>query len=70
MMKEKIREMKSIVQHCVAYIPHGGHTVSHRRTRVAAGVAEAIDHTRTMSSTATRSFDTIRDSVRITLKQS
>ena len=51
MMKEKIRKMESIMQHCVAYIPHGGHTVSHRRTRVAAGVAEAIDHTRTTSST-------------------
>lgn len=52
------------VHHRVEYIPEG-HTVSHRWTRVAAGVAEAIDHTRTVLH-ATRSFKAIRDSVRIT----
>lgn len=52
------------VHHRVEYISEG-HTVSHRWTRVAAGVAEAIDHTRTVLH-ATRSFKAIRDSVRIT----
>lgn len=52
------------MHHRVEYIPEG-HTVSHRWTRVAAGVAEAIDHTRTILH-ATRSFQAIRDSVRMT----
>lgn len=52
------------MHHRVEYIPEG-YTVSHRWTRVAAGVAEAIDHTRTVLH-ATRSFKAIRDSVRIT----
>lgn len=52
------------MHHRVEYIPEG-HTVSHRWTRVAAGVAEAIDHTRTVLH-ATRSFQAIRDSVRMT----
>lgn len=52
------------MHHRVEYISEG-HTVSHRWTRVAAGVAEAIDHTRTVLH-ATRSFKAIRDSVRIT----